>query len=128
LTIEETKQYYDLDTFNEELAAKQVDELTESQEVIGDDMQLDEPVAINEEELEESPDMEQDSEITSDVNLTAKEKKLQKKQEKLAKLKEKKKAAKLAAKEATLVAEEEEQTDSKKKRPSVADVDQGELL
>ncbi|CAM0136998.1 ATP-dependent RNA helicase [Umbelopsis sp. WA50703] len=124
LTIEETKQYYDLDTFNEELAAKQVDELTESQAVIGDDMQLDEPVATNEEELEESPDMEQDSEITSDVNLTAKEKKLQKKQEKLAKLKEKKKAAKLAAKEATLVAEEEEQTDSKKKRPSVADVDQ----
>ncbi|KAJ2963969.1 hypothetical protein NQZ79_g1049 [Umbelopsis isabellina] len=132
LTIEETKQYYDLDTFNEKLATQQLEEEPASKESDGDDMQLDEPIGTDAEKVEESPDAEQENGTTSEIKLTANEKKLQKKQEKLAKLKEKRKAAKeaakAAAKEVKLAAEDEEhpeeQPESQKKRPSVSDVDQ----
>ncbi|KAG2176686.1 hypothetical protein INT44_007350 [Umbelopsis vinacea] len=134
LSIEETKEYYDLDTFNENIANKQKaegldvegegDQDTEMQDSIDIDGQNEEnvaPVSADVEEQSEQPE----------AKLSAKERK---KKEKLEKAKEKRKAAKEAAKARKLIAQTEqaeaeqeddgEEDEVKSNRPSVSEVDQ----
>ncbi|KAI9284564.1 P-loop containing nucleoside triphosphate hydrolase protein [Umbelopsis sp. AD052] len=134
LSIEETKEYYDLDTFNENIANTQKadgldvegegDQDTEMQDNIESDGQNEEnvaPVSADVEEQSEQPE----------AKLSAKERK---KKEKLEKAKEKRKAAKEAAKARKLIAQTEqaeaeqeddgEEDEVKSNRPSVSEVDQ----
>jgi hypothetical protein len=134
LSIEETKAYYDLDTFREDIAATQkAEEQNIEEPAEGDqDIEMQESVEVNGEEQEDveptsADDVEQSEESEQpEAKLSAKDRK---KKERLEKAKEKRKAAKLAAKERKQTeqtsAEQEDDDEVKSNRPSVTEVDQG---
>ena len=137
MSIEETKAYYDLDTFREDIAATQKAEEQNAEEPAeGDqDTEMQESVEVNGQEEEDveptsADDVEQSEESEQpEAKLSAKDRK---KKERLEKAKEKRKAAKLAAKEKKQTeqteqtsAEQEDDDEVKSNRPSVTEVDQG---
>lgn len=138
LSIEETKGFYDLDTFDEKLAAQQTEEEDEKEVEAEEENDLnayteaDDKMADIEADAEPLAATKGDEETVEKVKLSAKEKKVQKRKEKLAELKEKRKAAKQEEKEKkaaeTAETEEDDIPESKNNRPSVAEVDQGSSM
>ncbi|GAB5588402.1 ATP-dependent RNA helicase [Umbelopsis nana] len=133
LSIEETKDYFDLDTFDEKLAAQQEEEeAADDSEKAVDTAEDTVPEDQSNEEMSENNETTEplagDEGETKQVKLSAKEIKLQKRKEKLAQLKEKRKAAKQEEmeKKATEagVADQNDDTETKCNRPSLSDVDQ----
>lgn len=133
MSIEETKAYYDLDTFREDIAATQKAEEQNADEPAEDqDTEMQERVEVNgQEEKDVEPTSVDDIEHSGESEqvedkLSAKERK---KKERLEKAKEKRKAAKLAAKEKKqseqASAEQEDDDEAKSNRPSLTEVDQG---